>query len=205
MKMTEEWRKLWFAGQHSYEGILKSVCSDILLTVNDGDYQGEVYALVRKWEDNEYVYGIAQWSYGSCSHCDAIEACDSAEDFKEVYEQMVHHIRWDTLTRTLLYLEEHDWEGEAGFFYRELKTFPERAKRVLIAYAAGYNPRFDRVYQAAQRLGGITWRLDLEIDLLKKACVAQEGTERKRKILGDIEEVIDKAQNDLEALRKVIG
>ncbi len=198
--MSYSAKKLWYSGNHSYEGILDEVSENILLVVTDGYYQGESYALVHK----EGRFGVVEWSYGSCAHCDAIEACETVEEFEEVYEDMVGRIKWDTLTRTLLYIEEHDWEGQAGYHYDALKVFPEKAKKVLLAFANGFvpwkGPLANSIHSVLAQVAWMEW----EAKRLKRQRISQEPTEKLLKTIEDFEERVSLTLAAMEGVKKYI-
>ena len=87
----EDKRNVW-GFEHSYKDILKSITNKVNWTVEGGfeDYQGDFFYL---GEDQEgFVYYVTG-GYGSCSGCDALEACDTYEDLLELRDDMKRSIR----------------------------------------------------------------------------------------------------------------
>ena len=203
--MANGYKAVWYGDNKSYEGILEDVSDSVLLVVTVGTYQGDEYALVRRRGSYEYEYGVAQWSYGSCSMCDWLEGCDTEEDFKELYYSLINSIRWDSLTGTINYFNEHDWEGDAGYYFDELKEFPEKAKKILLKIAEGYNPENDPVFRAYESVVGDAWLLKYQLGWVKREITAQESKEEVQSSIDRAEESLNKAQRGLEKLRRLVG
>jgi uncharacterized protein (TIGR02996 family) len=55
-----------------------------------GDYQGTVYVLL---QDGERL-GILIYSYGSCSGCDGLQACESLKDLVDLQKELYESIKW---------------------------------------------------------------------------------------------------------------
>jgi DNA-binding NarL/FixJ family response regulator len=62
----------------TYEAIINSWGHEVLATAEEGDYQGEIFALLRSADGR---LGFVDIGYGSCSGCDALQdALYSEED-----------------------------------------------------------------------------------------------------------------------------
>lgn len=91
-----------------YQPMLEEFGS-ILVQVDDHDYQGDSRLLYEK--DGKYGYLIFGW--GSCSGCDALQACGSQEEVQELMDSMSHDIKWfDSLDELKAYFTSKDWELE---------------------------------------------------------------------------------------------
>lgn len=64
---------------------------EVLAREDDGDYQGDTYALV-KGPDGRI--GFVSFSWGSCSGCDALQACDTYQDVADLFAQIRDSVRW---------------------------------------------------------------------------------------------------------------
>lgn len=81
-----------------------------------GSYQGDYIYLLKK--DNEYALVVI--GYGSCSGCDALEACGNDEEFEELKQDIIKSIVWVTQEDILndlndeelnrWYFHEKEWE-----------------------------------------------------------------------------------------------
>jgi len=71
----------------SYESIMKTALCiredwfypdsvEIVVKHDEGSYQGDSMALLKRWKE----YYIANWGWGSCSGCDALEASSENPD-----------------------------------------------------------------------------------------------------------------------------
>ena len=81
----------------------------IVLQVDDIAYQGDSRVLY----DNDGRIGVLIFGWGSCSGCDALQACNSLEDVQELCDELQDSIRWfDNKQSALEYFKNHDWEGD---------------------------------------------------------------------------------------------
>lgn len=103
----EEFLCLW-----DYQPIL-DLFGNIVFQFNDSDYQGDSFLLYRKDEK----YGILIFGWGSCSGCDALQACTSFEDVDDLINELKDSIAWFSNKEMLCeYVKNKDWEAE--YYYR---------------------------------------------------------------------------------------
>ena len=55
-----------------------------------GDWQGDYVYLLK----NNDWYSLVVVGYGSCSGCDALEACENNEEFELLKQSILNDIRW---------------------------------------------------------------------------------------------------------------
>jgi len=117
----------WF-GTGDYQPMLDSF-GTILAQEDEANYQGDSLVLYQ----SESRFGILSFGWGSCSGCDALQACDSIEEVEELRLELFNSIKWfDSLDEALVYLNEHDWEGD--FIDQDLRTdFVSKATKALNA------------------------------------------------------------------------
>ena len=63
---------------------------EILIRVDDNDYQGDSYLIYKK----ENSYGYLRFGWGSCSGCDALQACDTIQEVQELMDTLYNDIIW---------------------------------------------------------------------------------------------------------------
>lgn len=80
--------------------------------LDDNDYQGDTRALI-KGKDGRY--GYLKFGWGSCSGCDALQACRSYENLGELISELQQAVRWGTATDILTFLRTHDWAGDYDY------------------------------------------------------------------------------------------
>lgn len=114
-------------GYIDYNVIIKSFGYNVLLQVDDNDYQGDTRVLFR---DGRKL-GILIFGWGSCSGCDALQACDGINEIVELAEEMERNIKWGTHKETYKYFLEHDWKGDYSWHSRETKEFREKAVEII--------------------------------------------------------------------------
>lgn len=96
----------WFAAPYSYAPMLETF-GNILLQVDDQDYQGDSRVLYEK--DGKYGYLLFGW--GSCSGCDALQGCNSYGELQDLANTLEGYIMWMDPKELLLYFVNRDWAG----------------------------------------------------------------------------------------------
>jgi len=86
-----------------YGGLIESLGVKIVLDVSDDDYQGDSYLVLQDGEK----WGVLTYGWGSCSGCDAYEACHTVESMSELRDGLEAGISWyDSLDGLKAYLAE---------------------------------------------------------------------------------------------------
>lgn len=116
----------YFLSTSSYQPILESF-GNIVIQVDDNDYQGDSRVLFK----NEDKYGYLQFGWGSCSGCDALQACDSFDEVDKLIEELRDSIKWFTKTECIEFFENHDWEGDYSWLEDGQKEFINKVKDYL--------------------------------------------------------------------------
>ena len=119
-----------FYGPGDYSPILEDL-GEIILQHDDHDYQGDSFVLYTRNVDGYDQYGILIFGWGSCSGCDALQACDSYNEIDSLRNSLESSIQWDSLKNTLRYLDEHDWAGDYTWGSSECRNFVLAAKKLL--------------------------------------------------------------------------
>ena len=112
----------------SYEPLLASFGHTILLQVDDSDYQGDSRILFLN-DKNEY--GLLIFGWGSCSGCDALQACSSWKEVTELRDGMADATLWLPKKEMLSYLRTHDWDGDWTGHDENTKKFVAKAIKML--------------------------------------------------------------------------
>jgi hypothetical protein len=99
----------------------------IILKVDDNNYSGDSRVLYRSSED---MFGLLVFGWGSCSACDALQACTTQEDVEELANQLEQQIKWLPRAKMLEYLTDKDWAGEFHWG-EETKRFVAAATALL--------------------------------------------------------------------------
>lgn len=116
-------RDYWFYGGPGYDAYIEKMPWEAIIETGDHDYQGSSSVCLKDGER----YGYLEYGWGSCSGCDADQACDSWSDVADLYNSLVDNIEWhDSIEAFLTWAKSHDWKGEwswhdgAKEFCREL-------------------------------------------------------------------------------------
>ena len=111
----------YFSVSH-YQPLLESLGHEILVQIDDENYEGDSRLLL----ENGERYGILVFGWGSCSGCDALDACSSLAEVRELRKDIYERIVWGNAEETLSYLRNHDWRGDFSW-NRETRDFIEKA------------------------------------------------------------------------------
>jgi hypothetical protein len=96
---------------YGYDNLLASFDVPVVLKVDDNDYQGDSRLLLKDGER----WGILTFGWGSCSGCDAYEACSGLADYVELRDQLWNDIHWEADASALLaYIDGKDWSLDYG-------------------------------------------------------------------------------------------
>lgn len=93
---------------------------NILLQKDEQDYQGDSFLIYEK--DDKYGYLTFGW--GSCSGCDALQACNTIDEVQELMDKLYSDIKWfNSLDALKEYFEEIDWTLKYQYSIPEFKEF----------------------------------------------------------------------------------
>ena len=111
-----------------YDPMLKAF-GKIVIQVDDHDYQGDSRLLY----DEYGRIGYLMFGWGSCSGCDALQACDTIDEVQELCDELQDSIKWfDDKKSALEWFENHDWEGDFSYHDENTKKFIQMAKIYLL-------------------------------------------------------------------------
>ena len=104
---------------------------NIAVQVDDDDYQGDSRVL---YDENGEI-GLLIFGWGSCSGCDALQACGSLEEVQELCDKLQEDIKWfDDKKQALEYFTSHDWQGDYSWHQTETKEFVNKCIEYLLAH-----------------------------------------------------------------------
>lgn len=115
-------------GASGYNPLLESLGHKILLQVDDHDYQGDSRLILKNAKNQ---YGLLIFGWGSCSGCDALQACDSYAALDALRTKLNNRIEWMSKKALYLYIVNKDWEVEWAWHADETKEFIEKAQALL--------------------------------------------------------------------------
>ena len=105
----------------------------IVIQVDDNDYSGDSRLL---YDENGKI-GVLIFGWGSCSGCDALQACCSIQEVQELCDTLQESIKWfDNKKQALEYFKSHDWQGDYSWHIRATKEFINKC----IEYLSAYHP-----------------------------------------------------------------
>lgn len=116
-KASEIYDNSW--GWWDYQPMLNEF-GNILLQKDEQNYQGDSFLIYEK--DDKYGYLTFGW--GSCSGCDALQACNSIGEVQELMDRLYLSIEWfDSLDALKEYFKETDWPLKYEYSIPEFKEF----------------------------------------------------------------------------------
>lgn len=116
-------------GAYNYQPLLESIGHEILLQVDDHDYQGDSRLILR---DDLGRYGMLIFGWGSRSGCDSLQACKSYEEIDNLRNELVDSINWfGPKESAYRYFLIKDWEVEYSWHADETKEFIAKAIALL--------------------------------------------------------------------------
>ena len=113
-------------GVGNYTPILRSF-GNIVVQEDEDNYSGDSLVLY----DNGGEISFLRFGWGSCSGCDALQACDSYEEIDELIASLHNQIKhFDSKYDAIEFLSGHDWKGD--WMPEDLyKTFVEKSLKYL--------------------------------------------------------------------------
>lgn len=111
-----------FSAPFEYSEMLKEPGWQIIRDVCSGDYQGQYGFLLR--EESSGRFGVVFISYGSCSGCDALQACQTWDDLSNLRDDVLNTITWfNTPVEAVNWFESRDWETQAAYYEKDFGQF----------------------------------------------------------------------------------
>ena len=96
-ELDDSWFVCW-----SYQPMIDSF-GEVLVQVDDNDYQGDTRVVYYK----DGQYGFLNFGWGSCSGCDALQACDNEEDVDKLIDSLEQDVKWfDSLQELKAYITD---------------------------------------------------------------------------------------------------
>lgn len=117
----------WFSAPYDYRPMIESMAEEVLLEVREDNYSGDSRFLLK----DKDMYGYLMFGWGSCSGCDALQACNNYEDIHKLRKELYKAIRWETKEHLLKWIKNHDWEGDAAGDSEECKEFTEKSIQIM--------------------------------------------------------------------------
>ncbi|MFA5049135.1 MAG: hypothetical protein WC516_08980 [Patescibacteria group bacterium] len=100
----------------------------VLVQVSDNGYQGDTRVLL----ELDGKFGVLIFGWGSCSGCDALQACESWDDLSDLFDRLQTQVKWfDSAEETFRYFMGHDWEGDYSWHSDEIQRFISECKEKL--------------------------------------------------------------------------
>lgn len=100
----------------------------IVIQVKDDDYSGDTRILYEK----NGIFGHLIFGWGSCSGCDALQACGSYAELQELCDRLQESIIWfEDIDTAIKWFKNHDWEGDFSWHDKNTNLYVEKALKFL--------------------------------------------------------------------------
>jgi hypothetical protein len=113
----------WFSSPYDYDPLLESFGYEIAVKEDEHNYQGDSFVLFR----NGLCFGVLVFGWGSCSGCDALQACNSYEDVEKLQKELHEEILWFDKDQVMPYLLGAE---QANRWYQDNDVFTKFRDRV---------------------------------------------------------------------------
>lgn len=115
----------WYYRGQDYPDLVGLFCDEIVVEASDDDYQGDTYAILRKGDE----YGYLEFGWGSCSGCDALQACGSDEEMAALANQLAASVEWQPDKAALKeWIAGKDWPGGYSWYRSGFEAFAEKVR-----------------------------------------------------------------------------
>lgn len=120
----------------NYLPLIESMGYEIVISVDDNDYQGDSRLLLKDGEN----YGWLIFGWGSCSGCDALQACNTWHEVAQLRDELRDQITWvGRAVDTLNVFKTRDWAGDWSWNAEETRQWVD----MVIAYFEPNNTASD--------------------------------------------------------------
>lgn len=110
-------------GWYDYEPMIEAF-GNAVVVVSDNYYQGDTRVLY----DNNGKIGHLIFGWGSCSGCDALQACFDYEELQELCNKLENDIKWFANAKeALCWFENRDWALQWEWNEDETKEYIQKA------------------------------------------------------------------------------
>jgi hypothetical protein len=117
-----------FYGPGDYEPLIESL-GNVVLMKEDDDYQGDSHVL---YKGHRGTWGYLNFGWGSCSGCDALQACMSMAEIEELRDSLLNNIRWGKADEIVAYLRDTETAGRYYSNSESFAAFREEAYTLLV-------------------------------------------------------------------------
>lgn len=109
-----------FMERPGYLDLVRSFEAEIIASTSEGSYDGDYFFVLKKGNE----YGYLTFGYGSCSGCDALQACDTPEEVQALRDSLYNSIWWvEGKENFAKWLRERDWACIFESHYPHHKEF----------------------------------------------------------------------------------
>jgi len=93
--------------ESDYDPIIDSIGAPVI-KVSDDEYQGDTRILFQ----GAIGFGHLIIGWGSCSGCDALQACESWQEIADLRNRLDDAVIWLPQDQMLAWFRNHDWGGD---------------------------------------------------------------------------------------------
>jgi hypothetical protein len=121
----EEWQSEF--DEYDYVPMLKEI-GNIVLQVDEDDYQGDSWVLY----DNDEKIGYLNFGWGSCSGCDALQACTTISEAQSLFDDLMSSVKWfGNIDEAIEYFESDARRMDYAWSYQDFRDFVHKSTAYL--------------------------------------------------------------------------
>lgn len=115
--------------EYSYQKLIDAMDVTTIINTDLGSYSGDSLYLVK--EGNRF--GYLQFGWGSCSGCDALQACRNYKELDELRQSLYDSIKWfDSAKEGFRWFLNHDWKGDYLGSNEDVQIFVDKCAAYLV-------------------------------------------------------------------------
>lgn len=110
----------------SYDELINSLDVQIVVRVDDNDYQGDTRLLLA----DGTRWGLLNFGWGSCSGCDAFQAAEgNLSELARLQQKLWNDIHWEASAAAMLaYVYDKDWQLDYSWHEAAGRAFIDKVR-----------------------------------------------------------------------------
>lgn len=131
-KSQYEWVEF---AESDYNPMLNAI-GNVAVKVEEDGYQGDTWVLY----DNDGKFGYLNFGWGSCSGCDALQACDTFKEAQDLFDYIERQVIWfESIDDAMSFIQSDARTMDYAWSSEDFKTFISKSETYLKNKIGGNN------------------------------------------------------------------